>query len=126
AAVMAVLGELGRLRRNFMQGAAGTCNRASQSLYEHPWGAKANGFAKLLLPRLIRDFFKMNGVAELHNLMDESAMQALSMGRKSAILLGEAASCYQIPATVLPVELLFFVRLDTPVLIIIGWIVGAT
>ena len=37
-ATMTVLGQLGGACRELVQGAAGTRNRASQVVYQHPWG----------------------------------------------------------------------------------------
>lgn len=42
AAAMTKLREFGAARGNLDQGAARTCNGASQMLYQHPWGAKAH------------------------------------------------------------------------------------
>ena len=71
---MAVLGQFGAARGKLAQGAAGTCNRASQVIYEHPWGRVSHTLAELLLPRFVRKFLSTNGVATTDDLMDQSSM----------------------------------------------------
>src|SRR5713226_2373631 len=71
---VAVLGQFGAARGELGQGAAGACNRASQVVYEHPWCGVSHALAILLLPRFIRQFFGMDGVATTNDLMDKPPM----------------------------------------------------
>jgi len=73
-AAMAELRELGCSCRNFDQGAARTCNGASQLFYKHPWCSKPHTLTKLLLPRFIRYLFQDDDIASRHNLMHEAPM----------------------------------------------------
>lgn len=50
---MTVLRQFGCPCGNFMQGAAGPCNRALQPVYKHPWGVQSHTFPILLLPRFV-------------------------------------------------------------------------
>src|SRR5262245_59255520 len=74
AAAMTELGEFGRVRRNFHQGAARACNGAFQHFYEHPWGTESHTPAKLLLPGTIGKLFGEDRVAHRHDLMNQAAM----------------------------------------------------
>ena len=85
AAAMTELGEFGAARGDFEQGAARTCNGASQHLYEHPWGTESHTATKLFLPGTIGQFFSDNGVAHGHDLMDEAAMQTFAVGGEFAL-----------------------------------------
>src|SRR6266571_2104373 len=58
-----VLRQFGGARGELGQGAAGTCNRASQMGYKHPWGVASHALAKLFLPGFVGEFFGPNGVA---------------------------------------------------------------
>jgi len=125
-AAMAVLRQFGCPCGNFMQGAAGPCNRAFQPVYKHPWGVQSHTFPILLLPRFVRDFFEVNGVALTHDLVGEPTMQTLAMGSQLAFLMSETASGGQVPSTVFPHEALMAMLLDTSLRIVVGWIGGPT
>jgi hypothetical protein len=49
-------------------------------VYEHPWGMKSHALAKPLLPALVGNLLGTNVVAHGHDLVDESAVQALAVG----------------------------------------------
>ncbi len=87
---------------NFVQGAARTCNGASQMVDEHPWSTKSHTFAVLLLPAFIREFFGENGVAHRHDLMGQTSVQALAMGRQLALFARLAPSGGLIALALLP------------------------
>src|SRR5579859_6770159 len=63
AAAMTVLRQLGAVRGELREDAAGACNRASEVLYKHPWGVASHALAVLSLPCFVREFFRPNGVA---------------------------------------------------------------
>src|SRR5438045_8771674 len=92
-AAVAVLGEFGGARGELGQGAAGACNRASQVVYEHPWGRASHALAILLLPGFIGKLLDTNGVATTDDLMDKPSMQAFAMGCEIALLVGRASPC---------------------------------
>src|SRR5260221_467558 len=83
-AAVTVLRQLGRVSRKLIQGAAGACNRASQVVYEHPWGGVSNALAILLLPGFVGEFLGTNGVATTDDFMNHPSMQAFAMGRELA------------------------------------------
>src|SRR5436190_10729827 len=122
-AAVAVLGEFGGVRGELAQGAAGACNRASQVVYEHPWGRASHALAVLLLPRFVREFFNTNGVATTDNLMDKPPVQAFAMSRQLALFVGKASSRGKIAAAVLPAQEPLATLLDAAFLIVVLWIV---
>ena len=67
---MAKLRQFGAARGELTQGAAGTCNRASQVVYEYPWGVASHALAILLLPGSVGELFGPNRVATLDDLMN--------------------------------------------------------
>ena len=71
---VAVLGQFGAAGGKLAQGAAGACNRASQVLYEHPWGVASHTLAILFLPGLVGELLGPNGVATTDDLMHQSPM----------------------------------------------------
>src|SRR5260370_32029446 len=76
---VAVLGQFGAARGELGQGAAGACNRASQVVYEHPWGRVSHTLAVLFLPRFIGEFLGTNVVATADDFMNQSSTQTLAM-----------------------------------------------
>ena len=69
-AAMTVLGQFGAARGELAQGAAGACNRASQVVYEHPWGIASHALAILFLPRFVGKLFGTNGVTTTDDFMN--------------------------------------------------------
>jgi hypothetical protein len=126
AAAMTELGEFGAARGDFDQGAARPCNGAFEQCYEHPWSAKAHTFAKLLRPRPIGHFFGDDGLAHGHDLVDETAMQALAVSSEPAFAGGFAPPGSQKALTVLPCQAPLPLFLDPPLLIEVLRVVGAT
>ncbi len=108
------------LRGHFDQGAARTCNGASQLFYRHPWSPKAHTFAVLFLPPLVGNLFQDNGVAHLHDLMDHATMQALAMGCQLAFFGSFAPSGVFVPRTPLPVQAFLAPLLGPPLLIVLS------
>jgi hypothetical protein len=119
ATAVTKLREFGPLRLDFEQGAARTCNGASQQLNEHPRGPKSHAATILFLPRLIADFLQDDGVAHPHDLMHLPAMQAFAVGCQFAFLFRLATAGPLVSATVLPREALLALFLDPPFLIIV-------
>jgi hypothetical protein len=101
-AAMAKLRQFRAVGGNFVQGAARTCNGASQMVDEHPWRTKAHTFAVELLPAFIRKFLGENRVAYRDNLMRHPTMQALAVGRQLALFGRFAPSGGFIAAAALP------------------------
>src|SRR5881227_2965969 len=102
ATAMTILRQLGGARGNLVQGAAGACNRASQSVDQHPWRTQSHTPAIAFLPAFIRNLLNMDLIAQADDLMDESSMQALAIHGELALLGGEATAGGQIAFTVLP------------------------
>ncbi len=123
---MTVLRELSAARGELVQGAASLCNCASEVLYQHPWGTHAHALAVLRLPASIGNFLDTDVVANTYNLVDESAMQALAMGGKLAFLVCQSPSCGKVAVAGLPGEASLAVLLDTPLLVVVLWVVCAT
>src|SRR5438876_2204297 len=71
-APVTILRQLGGARGNFGQGAAGTCNRAPQMVYQHPWGTQAHALAKQFLPAFVRNLLDADIFADMYNLMHQS------------------------------------------------------
>jgi hypothetical protein len=111
---MTELGEFGAARGNFEQDAARECLGASQAFYEHPWGAKSHTLAKLFLPGLVREFFGDDGRADRHDLVNETPMQALAMGRQLPLAGRFAPAGRQIPRAVVPRQATLPMLLDPP------------
>src|SRR5260370_38833439 len=84
AAAMTELAQFGGSRGNFDQGAARTCNGASEHLYKHPWCSQSYALAILPLPRFVRDLFQNDRVADRDDLMHVLAMQTPAMGGQLA------------------------------------------
>ena len=123
---MTVLREFGAARGNLAQGAAGTCNRASQMVYEHPWGMQAHALPELLLPALIGNFFDGDVVTDTYNLIDQSPMQALAMSSQLAFLVCQSPSGGKVALAILPGEAPLAVFLDPPLFVVVLWVVGTT
>ena len=85
AATVAELGEFGCACGNLEQGAARTCNGASQMVDEHPWGTKSHASAVALLPASVGYLLGDDGVAHGHDLVDHLPVQALAVGRQLAL-----------------------------------------
>jgi hypothetical protein len=96
---------------------------ASQEVYEHPWGAKPNAFAKLFLPGTVRDLLGDDCVAYGDHLVDQASMQTFALGRQFPLAGGFAPPGGQIPFTVFPRQALLAALFDPPTLIIVGRIV---
>src|SRR5258708_16162620 len=125
AAPVTELAEFGRACGNFAQGAARTCNGASQQLNEHPWCSQPYTFAVLFLPRLVGKFLDDDGVAYRHELMDLLPMQALAMSRQLAFFGGAPLSHLLVGLAAFPVQLLLASLLDAPLLVVVPPIGGA-
>src|SRR5215472_10286007 len=82
---MAILRQLGTSRGDFVQGAARTYNGASEMVDEHPWGAKAHASAVAFLPAFVGNLLGDDRVASPHDLVRESAVQALAVGGQLAL-----------------------------------------
>src|SRR5260221_4727441 len=106
AAPVTELAEFGRACGNFNQGAARTCNGASQQLNEHPWCSESDASPVLFLPRLVGKFLDDDGVAYRHELMDLLPMQALAMSRQLAFFGGAPLSHLLVGLAAFPVQLL--------------------
>src|SRR6266516_1874888 len=111
-AAMTALGQFGGARRKLDQGAAGACNRASQVVYEHPWGMESHALAILLLPGFVRKFLDANVVPDVDDFMNKSPVQAFAMGHKFALPVGKSSSRCKIALAVLPGKTLLDVLLD--------------
>ena len=120
--VMAILTQFGLECRDFDQGAASFCNQASHMRYKQPWGAKAHAPTILLLPSFERGLFDMDGVAYFHDVMSQLAMQALAVGCQSPLRMGVLPPCSFVPFTLFPTQTRCAVLLDTPLLIVVLWI----
>ena len=101
---MTVLGEFGGPGGNFEQGAARACNGASQAVYKHPRGSKPDTLAIALLPTFVGDLFQVNGVAHPHDLVGQTAVQALAMSGQLAFPGGLASPRALVAAARLPVQ----------------------
>src|SRR6266446_1996506 len=86
AAAMTELAQFGGSGGDFDQGAARTCNGASEHAYKHPWRSQSYALAILLLPRFVRDLFQNDRVADRDDLMHFFTMQTLAMGSQLAFL----------------------------------------
>jgi hypothetical protein len=93
--------------------------------YKQPWGAKAHAPTILLLPSFERGLFDMDGVAYFHDVMSQLAMQALAVGCQSPLRMGVLPPCSFVPFTLFPTQTRFAVLLDTPLLIVVLWIISA-
>ncbi len=124
-AAVTVLRQLGRVSRKLIQGAAGACNRASQVVYEHPWGGVSNALAILLLPGFVGEFLGTNGVATTDDFMNHPSMQAFAMGRELAFFVGKASLRGKIALAVLPDKTLLAMLLDAALVVIVVGIIRA-
>ena len=122
---VAVLGQFGGACGELGQGAAGTCNRASQMVDEHPWGGVSHSPTILLLPGAVSELLNANVVASLYNLMHQAPMQALAMGRELALLVGKPSPRDTIALAVIPAETHLGALLDTALFVVVLRIIGA-
>src|SRR5258708_6220416 len=99
---MAPLGEFGFPRGDCVQGAARSCNGASQLLDQHPWGTKTHTLAKAFLPTFIGEVFGDDGIAHPYDLVDQATVQALAMGTQAAFFGGFALAGGLISFALLP------------------------
>ena len=58
---------------------------ASEMVDEHPWGTTSHAAAIAFLPALIGNLLSDDGIANPHDLVSESAMQALPVGGQLAL-----------------------------------------
>ena len=85
-----------------MQGAARACNGASQLVDEHPWSSQSHAFSILFLPASIGELLGEDGVAHGHDLVGQTPMQALAMGRELALSGRLAAPAGLVALALLP------------------------
>ncbi len=123
---MAILAQFGLKSGNFDQGAASFRNYAGQMRYQHPWGAKSNALAILLLPSFERGFFDMDRVPSLDDVMSELAMQTLAVGGQSSFCIGVLSPGRLVSLAFLPVQARFACFFDTSLLIVVLRIGGPT
>ena len=99
---MTVLGQFRGACRDFVQGAARTCNGAFQMCYQHPWGAKSHALAITAMPALIGDLLGDDGMAHGRDLVNQPPMQALAVGCQPALAGRLAPSGGLVAFTLLP------------------------
>src|SRR6266568_4323895 len=87
--------------------------------YKHPWCPKSDAATILLLPAFERGFFYGDGIAQL-------AMQTLAVGGQYSFGIGMLSPGCLVPLALDPSEAGFAVFLDTSLLIVVLWIVGAS
>jgi hypothetical protein len=120
ATAMAVLGQFGRASGDFLQDAASSCNRAFQPFDKHPWCMSPHILAILFLPRFVGQLFRDDGISRSDNLMNETPMQTLAMGRQFALVSSQTpASC--LVALALTPKL--FALLDPSTCLVVLWII---
>jgi hypothetical protein len=85
---------------------------------------KAHALAIAFLPAFIRYLLNVNLVANAHDLVDQSPMQALAMGRKPALLMCKSASRSYVTLAILPRQALFAAFLDAAHLVVVLRVVG--
>ena len=100
AASMTPLGQFRGACRDFVQGAARACNGAFEVCYQHPWSTKSHALAVAFLPAFVGKLLGDDGVAHRRDLVSQSAMQALAVGRQPA-LAGRLAPPADLVATAL-------------------------
>ena len=112
---------------NSPEDAAGACNRASQMLYEHPWGVASHAFPIQFLPCFVGELFSPNGVATTDDLVDQAPVQALAMGCQFALFSGNPPPRGKIAFTVLPdqTQLAFAALFDTAFVVVVVRVVRA-
>ena len=88
-------------------------------------GIASHALAVLFLPRLVREFFRPNGVGAPDDLMHEASVQALAMGRQLALFDGKASPGGEIATAVLPGEMPLAMFLNAALLIVVLGVVGA-
>src|SRR5260370_10374264 len=116
---MTELAQFGGSRGNLDQGAARACNGASEHLYKHPWCSQSYTLAILLLPRLVRDLFQNDRVADRDDLMHVLTMQTPAVGCQLAFS-GRLASARALVALArLPAQSVLPLRLDVTALVVL-------
>jgi hypothetical protein len=93
-------------------------------LYKHPWSTHAHALAELLLPAFVRNFLDTNVVTSADHLVDQSPMQALTMGSKLAFVVRQSSPRGKVAVTRLPGKASLAVLLDAPFLIVVLRVVG--
>jgi hypothetical protein len=106
------------------QGAASFCNYAGHMRYKHPWGAKSDAPAILLLPSFEGGFFDPNGVAHLRDAMCQVTVQTLAMGGEPALDGGMLSSGCLVPLALVPVQARGAVFFDAPLLVVVLRVIG--
>jgi hypothetical protein len=94
--------------------------------YEHPRGVQAHALSKPLLPSFVGNLLDVNVVTDTDDLVDESAVQALTMRGEFAFLLGKPTACCKVALTVLPGGVLFAALPDASFLVVVLGVVGST
>jgi hypothetical protein len=118
---MAILGQFRLRGGNFVQGAASFCNYAGQMRYKHPWCAKSNAPAILLLPSFERCFFYVDRGAHLRNAVSQAPMETLAVGREFSLGMAVLPPSRLIALALLPVQApLFYAALFIIIIGIIG------
>src|SRR5260221_2555177 len=121
---MAILGEFGRACGDFVQGAARTCNGASQMVDQHPWGTTSHASSIAFLPAFIGNLLGDDGSADPHDLVHESAVQALAVGRQLAFSRGFTPPADLIAPALLPPGSAFAALLWTALFVVVLGIGG--
>jgi hypothetical protein len=80
-ATLTSLGQLGGAGGHGDDLAASTCSQAGQDLHKLPWRTPLHAPTKATLPRPVGDLLKQEGTALPHDLMRQTAMQALAIRR---------------------------------------------
>jgi hypothetical protein len=92
--------------------------------YKHPWGAKSDALTILFLPSFERSLFNVDLLAHLDDVMSQLAMETLAMGCQPSLCVGMLPPGCFVPLALAPTQARFAVLLDTPLLIVVPWIVG--
>src|SRR5579864_415416 len=121
---MTKLGEFGRACGDLVQGAARAYNGALQVVDEHPWGTTSHAAAIAFLPASVGNLLGDGRVAAPHDLVNHLPMQALAVGRQSALAGRLAASGGLVAPALLPPGSTFGALLRTASLVVVLGIGG--
>src|SRR6266567_3539181 len=94
--------------------------------YKHPRCAKFYASTILFLPAFERGFFNLDGLAHLHDVMGQLAVQTLAVGGQSSFGIGMLSPGRFVPLALFPVQADRAVFLDASFLVVVLWIIGTS
>src|ERR1700693_5737624 len=93
--------------------------------YQQPWRAQTHTFPVAFLPAFVGGLFDMQMVAKADQVIDQRAMQGLTLCRQPPGLIGQSAAGFAVPLAVVPAQPLRALALDPSPGIIVGGIICA-